>query len=135
MVVYVKYKITSNMLRGHNTIYHRLSFYCAIFSMFCGVGVASYQHHNARGTHNLFAVNFFVWGVIHICMECFLEWKCKLEPNKKLTQLRIFLAVVTCVRIYLFISLEIISNLVVKISIDKCCNFCLGSLSWSHTYC
>eukprot|EP00055_Hartaetosiga_balthica_P005055 m.14213 g.14213 ORF g.14213 m.14213 type:complete len:607 (-) comp4274_c0_seq2:364-2184(-) len=95
--VFVRHKMMKRLLHGRSMLLHRLSITVAITSIFCGLGVAAFQHHLYTIVHNLFAALFFLLGVLHIVLEVYLETIYELyDPfHRKTRQFIVFLTLLS----------------------------------------
>jgi len=103
VIIFLKHKIVKKQLRGRVFMRtHRVATLLGMMSIFCGNGVAAFQHQWHAAAHNSFATGFFFLGMIHVVLETVLDYTLQLSTSftRKLRAI-IALVLILCVTMFL----------------------------------
>mmetsp|Transcript_15155 Transcript_15155/g.26703 ORF Transcript_15155/g.26703 Transcript_15155/m.26703 type:complete len:560 (-) Transcript_15155:3170-4849(-) len=102
-IVFVKHKLVKKSLRARKWMRtHRIATLVGMLSTFCGNGVAAFQYQFQPAAHNTFAACFFVFGMIHVVLETWLDVYHELSaPTTRRFRLFIAILLILCVLAFL----------------------------------
>lgn len=112
VIVYVKHKLVKKQLRGRTWMRtHRVSTLFGFLSIFCGGGVAAFQHEDHATAHNSFAATFFIFGMVHVVMETFVDYYHSLSlPRTRVIRVTVASLLILCVTGFLVPMAYVISS-------------------------
>mmetsp|Transcript_29533 Transcript_29533/g.36496 ORF Transcript_29533/g.36496 Transcript_29533/m.36496 type:complete len:560 (-) Transcript_29533:810-2489(-) len=104
IAIFIKHKIVKKALRGKVWMRtHRIACALGIAGIFCGCGVAAFQHQDLPVTHNIFAATFFTFAMLHVLLETVIDYKHRLS-SRFLRKIRAATALLVTLCVILFIT-------------------------------